>query len=36
LGLGLNTGAFGLSFSTEIHPLLGISPNLGLRYQFQN
>jgi hypothetical protein len=34
LGLGLNKEAFGLSFNTEIHPLLGISPNMGLRYQF--
>lgn len=36
LGLGLNTGAFGLSFNTEMHPLLGLSPNLGLKYLIQD
>lgn len=36
LGLGLNTCSFGLSFNTEMHPLLGLSPNINLRYQLQN
>lgn len=36
LGLGLNTSAFGLSLNAEMHPLLGISPNLALSYQIQD
>ena len=33
LGLGVKTAAYGLSFSTELHPLLGLTPNVGLHYQ---
>lgn len=36
LGLGLKTSAYGLSFNAEMHPLLGISPNIALSYQIQD
>jgi hypothetical protein len=34
LGLGVNYGEFGLVFNAELHPLLGLSPRLGLKYSF--
>ncbi len=36
LGLGLSTSAFVLSFNTEMHPLLGLRSNIGMRYQIHN